>query len=343
MALQRRRYGPSRPWDSYSTKRILGLRLSELGVEIEGSWVEDAVAHVHGELELRGLRLRPRVYLADEWMSADGVPAVGVPFYLVHPRLMAIERSRMLAVEGGTWGECLRLLRHEIGHAFQHGYQLQRRRRFQEVFGSTRRPYPQSYRPNPASKRYVQHLDGWYAQSHPVEDFAETFAVWLTPRASWRKRYAGWAAAKKLEYVDSLMAEIGHTPPKERTRARPYAITALRQTLLEHYESKQSYYAPSFSGAYDRDLRRLFSGQRQEGEPASKFLRRKRPEIRGLVARWTGEYAFTVDQVLKQIIGRCQELKLRTPPGVDVSNDFAVLLTVHSMTYLYRVREDHAV
>jgi hypothetical protein len=343
MAMKRRQYGPSRPWDSYPTKRILDLRLSELGVELEGSWVEDAIAHVHGELAHRGLRLRPKVYLADEWMSADGVPAVGVPFYLVHPRLMAIERSRMLAVEGGTWRECLRLLRHEIGHAFQHGYQLQRRRRFQEVFGPTTKAYPQSYRPNPASKRYVQHLDGWYAQSHPVEDFAETFAVWLTPRARWRRRYAGWGALKKLEYVDALMAEIGPKPPKERTRARPYAISALRQTLREHYEAKRAYYAPTFSGTYDRDLRRLFTGTDKASEPASKFLRRKRPEIRRLVSRWTGEYVFTVDQVLKQMIGRCQELKLRTPPGGDVTNDFAVLLTVHSMTYLYRVREDHAV
>lgn len=341
--MKRRRYGPSRPWDAYSTRRILDLRLNELGVELEGTWIEDAVEHVYGELAQRGVRLRPKVYLADEWMSADGVPAVGVPFYLVHPRLMAIERSRMLAVEGGTWRECLRLLRHEIGHAFQHGYQLQRRRRFQEVFGPTTKAYPQSYRPNPASKRYVQHLDGWYAQSHPVEDFAETFAVWLTPRASWRKRYSGWGALKKLEYVDALMSEIGPEPPKERTRARPYAITALRQTLRQHYEAKQAYYAPTFSGTYDRDLRRLFAGVPGAGEPAAKFLRRKRPEIRRLVARWTGEYVFTVDQVLKQMIGRCQELKLRTPPGVDVTNDFAVLLTVHSMTYLYRVREDHAV
>src|SRR5690606_16185849 len=119
----RRRYGATRPWDDWSTRRILELRLNQLGVVLEGSWVEGAVADVHAELAERGVRLRPPVYLADEWMSADGVPAVGVPFYLVHPRLMAIERSRMLEVEGGSPEECIRLLRHEMGHAFQHGYQ----------------------------------------------------------------------------------------------------------------------------------------------------------------------------------------------------------------------------
>jgi hypothetical protein len=309
---------------------------------LEGSWVEGAVAQVHGELEQRGLRLRPPVYLADEWMSADGVAAVGVPFYLVHPRLLAIERSRMLEVEGGNLEECVRLLRHEMGHAFQHGYQLQRRKGFQKHFGSSTKPYPSSYRPNPASKRFVQHLDGWYAQSHPVEDFAETFAVWLTPRHSWRRRYAGWRALAKLEYVDELMREIGPRRPRVVVRARPYAITSLRQTLRQHYESKQAFYAPTYSGTYDRDLKRLFDGARSGGEAASAFLRRKRPEIRAMVARWTGEYEFTVDQVLKQMIGRCSELKLRVPRGADVANDFAVLLTVHSMTYLYRVRKDHA-
>jgi hypothetical protein len=249
----------------------------------------------------------------------------------------------MLEVEGGTLPECVRLLRHEMGHAFQHGYQLQRRKAFQKFFGNSTKPYPSSYRPNPASRRFVQHLDGWYAQSHPAEDFAETYAVWLTPRHLWRKRYAGWRALKKLEYVDELMTEIGPHRPKVMVRARPYALSALRQTLSEHYEAKQAYYAPTFSGTYDRDLKRLFDDAEGPGEPASTFLRRRRKQIRALVARWTGEYEFTVDQVLKQMIGRCSELKLRVPKWADVANDFAVLLTVHSMTYLYRVREDHAV
>src|SRR6185295_10017069 len=94
---------------------------------------------------------------------------------------------------------------HEAGHAIDHAFRLERRRKRQEIFGSSSKPYPEFYTPKPYSKSFVLHLDAWYAQSHPDEDFAETFAVWLTPSSEWRQRYAGWKAAKKLEYMDALM------------------------------------------------------------------------------------------------------------------------------------------
>src|SRR5205814_6951634 len=121
--------------------------------------------------------------------------------------------SQMPGVEGRTRDESTRIMRHETGHALQRGYNFQRRRAWQRLFGKSSQRYPDYYRPNPASKRYVQHLRLWYAQSHPDEDFAETFAVWLRPRSNWRKRYAGWPALKKLEYVDELMAEISAEKP----------------------------------------------------------------------------------------------------------------------------------
>ena len=126
---------------------------------------------------------------------------------------MKLEKKMMLDVEGGTWSECMAILRHEAGHTLQHAYQLQRRRRWQQLFGPSSKRYPRYYRPNPASRHFVQHLRLWYAQSHPDEDFAETFAVWLKPRSNWRTRYAGWPALKKLEYVDELMDEIAGKRP----------------------------------------------------------------------------------------------------------------------------------
>jgi len=143
-----------------------------------------------------------------KWFSPADVPGVALPFYLAHPRLIKLERSRMLYVEGATLETCMQYLRHEIGHAILHAYRLNRRRRWQRTFGSSSKPYPRAYQPNPASRRYVHHLPGWYAQSHPEEDFAETFAVWLRPHSGWRRRYRGWPALKKLEYVDSLMTEL---------------------------------------------------------------------------------------------------------------------------------------
>jgi hypothetical protein len=318
---------------------MLDLRMCDLGLTIEGTWLEPLTQRIHRELEEKGLRFRPHFWLSDEWFSPDGVPGVALPFYLAHPRLIRLERSRMLEVEGGTREECLRLLRHEVGHAIQHGYALQRRRRWQNVFGRSTDPYPDYYRPNPASKRFVQHLDAWYAQSHPVEDFAETFAVWLRPRSDWRRRYAGWKAMRKLEYVDELMDEIAGLPPEVRTRLRPYSLPRLKKTLREHYRVKRERYAESYSNGFDRDLMRLFTRDRRGRETASAFIRRNRREIRELVSRWTGEYQFTLDQVLKELIARCRELKLRAAgPERKLKLDFAILLTVRTMYTLHRGR-----
>ena len=342
----RKRARRTAAWVDWPAKRLFETRMCDLGVELEGSWVEPLTIQVTEEVQNRGLRFRPHFWLSDEWFSPSGVPGIAMPFYLAHPRLMRLERSVMLEVEGGNRGSCLRLLRHELGHAVQHAYELHRRRRWRERFGSSSTPYPESYRPNPASRNFVHHLDAWYAQSHPDEDFAETFAVWLTPRSSWRRRYDGWPAIRKLEYVDELMAELRSVRPRITNHSRPYSLTTLRKTLLEHYRAKRERYSPGFTDQWDGDLLRLFSSspRHADRESAASFLRRNRADIRELVARWTGEYQFTLDQVLKQMIGRCRELELRAV-GAErtLRTDFAILLTVHTVNYVYRGREWHAV
>ena len=251
----------------------------------------------------------------------------------------------MFEVEGARREECIKLLRHECGHAVQHAYQLQRLRRWQKAFGKASTPYPELYRPNPHSKRFVQHLDAWYAQSHPEEDFAETFAVWLTPRSRWRQRYARWPARKKLELVDELMGEIADAKPRVRSRARPFALSKLRKTLRQHYEEKREFYSPGYTDLYDPDLRRLFSSDPRHAhrETAAAFLRRNRREIRDTVAEWTGDYLFTLEQVLKDMMGRCKELKLRVQSTERQTKlAFCIMLTVHSMQYVFTGRDWHA-
>lgn len=325
-------------WQNYPIDRLMKVRLRDLGVRIEGTWLEERVQQLYAELALKKLRLRPHVWLSEEWFSPKGVAGIAVPFYLAHPRLMRLERRVMLDVEGGSREECMRILRHEAGHAFQHAYQFQRRRKWQELFGRSSTPYPQVYRPRPTSKKYVQHLRLWYAQSHPDEDFAETFAVWLRPRSDWRRRYGDWPALRKLEYVDELMREIGPRKPPALPRKRVDPLNDLRQTLQEHYDEKRKLYTVEFPNTYDRDLRRLFSDSpRHRNQPtASSFLRRHRAEIRRMVARWTGEYELTLDTVLANMIGRCRELKLRAVGSErQLRLDFAVLLTVKTMHFLY--------
>jgi hypothetical protein len=330
-------------WESLHRATLLQMRLCDLGLRIEGTWVEGAVARLHGELKARRLRFRPHVWVSDEWLCPDQVPGFAVPFYLLHPRLIRLERAMMLQAEGATFKECMRLMRHEAGHAIQNAFALHRRRRWQELFGHASDPYPESYRPNPASKHYVVHLDGWYAQSHPAEDFAETFAVWLSPRSGWRTKYANWGARRKLEYVDELMASLAGKPVPNKTRARPYPLHRSNLTLQEHYQFKRDHYRPGFAGSYDGDLRRLFPAPKHQGEPAAGFLRRNRVELRDMVSRWAEEHRFTIDQVMKQMIGRCAELKLRTRAGTSTKRDVAIVLALHSMNYVYKVRDWHAV
>jgi hypothetical protein len=205
-------------WAKLPDEKLLQLRLKDLKLTLEGTWLEECVAELHEDLGKRGIRIRPHAWLSDEWFSSEASPGIAIPFYLAHPRLMRLERKKIIDVEGGSRAECMAILRHETGHVIQHAYQVQRRRKWQKLFGKSSTRYPDHYRPNPGSRSYVQHLRLWYAQSHPDEDFAETFAVWMGPRAKWRKRYAGWPALKKLEYVDELMAEIGDAKPPSSIR-----------------------------------------------------------------------------------------------------------------------------
>ena len=218
-------------WASLPDEQLLQLRLRDLKVKVEGTWLEDCLKALHEELKERDLRVRPHAWISSEWFSPDSTPGIAFPFFLAHPRLMQLEKKKIFDVEGGTWSECMGILRHEAGHVVQHAYQLHRRRRWQQLFGPSSRRYPRYYQPNPASRNFVQHLRLWYAQSHPDEDFAETFAVWLRPRSNWRARYAGWPALKKLEYVDELMGEIARQRPLLTRRERVEPLSQLTDTL----------------------------------------------------------------------------------------------------------------
>lgn len=329
-------------WTQFKHEALLDVRLCDLGLHLDDTWTREVADKVCGELRARGHRFRPHFWFSDEWFSPENIPGVAIPFYLGHPRLMRLERKMMLEVEGGTKTECAKLMRHEIGHAVQHAYAFHRRRTWQRVFGSARAPYPDFYRPRPGSRRFVQHLDGWYAQSHPVEDFAETFAVWLGSR--WRREYAEWPAFKKLEYVDELMEETRGTAPRVKSKARPYALRTLKTTLREHYERRQGHFKRGFSPQYDRDLHRIFSDDLScaTNETAAAFIRRHRRVIRERVARFTGKNHFTLAQVLRETAGRAKELGLRLR-GSDEETliDFALMLTAHTVHTLHQGNEWH--
>jgi hypothetical protein len=327
-------------WASFSDEELLNLRFSDLGLEKEGAFLEARIEELNRELEAKALVFRPYFWISDDWFTPDEVPGIALPFFLAHPRLMELERAQMLEVEGGTVDWCRRIFRHESGHAIDHAYDLHRRRHRQRLFGLSSAPYPESYAPKPFSKNFVRNLDYWYAQSHPDEDFAETFAVWLDPASSWRERYQGWPALRKLEYMDKLMQETADEPVPLKTRRRPFALSGLKPTLRSHYEKKREMYQVEFPTFYDRDLKRLFDGTPHEGAmTAAEFISQHRREVRRLVARWTGVFQYTVDQVLGEMTRRARELNLLVGSNPDEAKlNFSLLLAVHTMNYLHSGR-----
>jgi hypothetical protein len=328
-------------WEAWDDEHLLELRLCDLDLRIRGSFVEPLVRQVRAELQERGLLFEPHFWLSDEWFTPDGVPGVAVPFYLAHPRLHKLEQNQMLEVEGGTPEWCLRILRHEVGHAIENAYRLRRLKKRIQLFGRSSEKYPEDYAPRPYSKSFVTHLGYGYAQSHPDEDFAETFAVWLTPGSDWAARYAGWKALRKLVYVDELMKGLAGNPPRVTTTRQVEPLRTIRKTLREHYDKRRENYGVVEPELYDRDLRRLFSDapEHAKNPSAARFLSRMRKDARRLVRRWSGVYQYTIDQVLGEMIGRCRALNLRLGlPEDQARPEVLVLLAVRVVNDLHSGR-----
>ena len=319
-------------------EQLLDLRFCDLPLSIDGTPLADVAVSLYEELGARGLNFKPHIWLSEEWFTPDGVAGFAIPFYLAHPRLSKLERSQMLEVEGGTKRECLRIMRHEAGHAIDNAFRLNRRRRYRELFGSFASPYPDWYKPEPNSREYVLHLPAWYAQAHPAEDFAETFAVWIRPGSGWRKRYAGWPALRKLEFVDQVMGELAGVAPVKESRDRVEELSEIHRTLREHYQDKRKHYAFQWPPDYDRALLRIFSLRHinNANQSAAAFLHRHRRTLCHEVAEGTGAHQYAINQMLSHMINRCRELDLHVNPTQDDAlQKLLVSLTVQTMSGIH--------
>ena len=337
------RYAPGveAAWESLTDEELLRVRICDLGLRIDGSELTARVEKLQTSLDGRGILLRPICYLGAEWQSPNGVPAICIPFYLAHPRLRQLEMKQMLEIEGGTVEACDKLLFHECGHAVDHGYGLSSRRGWRAAFGDPRVEYnPTIYHPRPYSKAFVRSLPNWYAQSHPDEDFAETFAVWLALSSKeWREQYAGWKALEKLEYIERTMRGIAGAPPKV-TRGRLLAdASKSKKTLAHHYAWKRKIWSSDYPDFYDVDLLRIFGELTPGDETAARFMIRHRRAITRAIVNWTGEPKYTVDRLTTKLIGRAAALNLGTPRDesallIDIGSYLSALVS----NYLYTGR-----
>jgi hypothetical protein len=307
--------------------------IQALGLTIASSALEPILAEFAAELERVGLRhVHPVFYLSTDWGVPDGTVAIGIPFYLARPELTRLHAERAGHVEGFSPADILRYLRHEMGHVVNYAYLLHRRPEWVEHFGRFDLPYEEDYRAEPFSRNFVRHLPGWYAQKHPDEDWAETFAVWMTPGLDWREEYADWPVARvKLEYCDRVMAEVKDREPQVTAADLDDDVSQLAISLDQFYgaavEVKDKY-----PRSLDRELRVIFEDRgRPEGgtasirRPASELIRGLEVDLVADVYRWTGRFPERTRPLLRYLAERADELQQVYAEGEELR--VAVALT----------------
>ena len=312
------------------TPDLWDQRVDQLGLRLEDSPVGPLIQKLYEELADKGIDLRPPCFVANEWGCPDGQPLIGIPFYLVDPRMHAFEEHHADDVEDAV--AILAGLRHEAGHAVNYAWRLWTDPEWVRLFGDFGAPYHDDYRPCPFAQQFVRHLPGWYAQKHPDEDFAETFAVWLTPGLDWRGRYAGTPVLEKLEYLDRIMAQVGKMPALV-----PPGLPdpdELDFTVGEFYGDRHDEDAPpaeQIASKLDHELRALFPAEGL-GTDAAQLLWEKRKVLMRHVADFTGSRMYVVKTLLRWVIGRLRELNLRAAPGREMDSVIGTTAMLSSLT-----------
>ncbi len=323
---------------------LLGKRICDLGLRLEGSRVERLIQRLHRELARRGItRWKPSFYLTDEWGCPSGQPLVGVPFYLADPRVAALERQ---INDLEDVGETMMYLRHEVGHAYNYAYRLYATPDWRALFGPFRRPYRDHYRPMPFSRSYVRHIAGWYAQKHPDEDFAETFAVWLTPGSGWRKRYRNWPALRKLKYVDATVRRLREVDPIRRRGQPDIGVEDMDFTLADFYRQQAERNSTAVEVEMQADLPDIFlrHGRRKKVRTAADLVAENRELLTDKIEYWTGVSRPVVRGLVEAMVRHCRELNLNAEVGKEHRYlvELATYGTTLAMNYLTRGRFEQA-
>ena len=331
-----------RPFSNWETVRyeLLSSRISELGLSPSSPLLDPYIRQMYRDLAAKKLRFRPRVYLSDSWGCPDQVPVIGIPFYLADERLARIEEEQTGEVEDPA--TILMLLRHEAAHAYNYAYRLWERKEWAETFGSFSQPYRDVFQPNPRSRSFVQHITtqqygATYAQKHPDEDFAETFAVVLTPRSGWRKKYGRWPVARKLKLVERLMKEIGSRPPLVRDGKLERPVESLTITVAEHYGERAERYRAAAQGYVDNRLREVFPPVSGKSLPLAEVLRKHRPKLVGGMVRWSALREEDAEAIFTKLEERAEALGLQFPATKreEALMSLASLATAVALDYAY--------
>jgi len=220
---------------------ILNKRICDLKLTFDQSFIPDLSSKLSKELKAAKLdHFNPKIYIGDDWFCPEDSIRISVPFYLLSPELRSLEKRKIGSLEGGTKTEAMKLLRHEAGHCFFHAYQLSKSVECRKTFGSFKQPYtPDNYPKDIYSKNYVINLNDQYAQSHPEEDFAETFAICIQANSNWKEEYKAWPKAlKKLLFIERLINKHGSCKPLIKVGRPLSEAKYLQRSLKKHYTKR---------------------------------------------------------------------------------------------------------
>lgn len=313
-------------WEDLPENELLKVRLCDLELDFrKAPHITLGLDRLKKEIALKGLSFNPHFWISDEWFSPDSMPGIAIPFYLFHPKLIKLEKSFIGKVEGLRPDHFMKLLRHETGHAFESAYRLRKNKLRNELFGDSHTPYPNEYEARRFSKNFVKHLEENYAQAHPDEDFAETFAVWLTPGSDWRNVYFGTGAFEKLQGLQSLMKDIQGKRALVRNRKRVDPIEKDKRTVREYLMNKKKRILKKSLLSSKYRLNRLFTADKSHPKTPEAHLAliKHKKMIIGSIAKNTNQYQYNIERMFNSLVRECRANKLHLK---FKSRDFEVRL-----------------
>jgi hypothetical protein len=331
----------------FQESNLRTAKIRDLGLQIAGTRLEPIIQEFERELDAAGItKIRPRFYLSTEWGVAFGTISIAIPFYLAKPELEQIQAEQVGHIEGVSHADILRYLRHEMGHVMNYGYRLYEQQEWVKLFGSITQPYVEEYHPQPFSRRFVRHLPGWYAQKHPDEDWAETFAVWMTPGLNWRAEYETWPSTLvKLNYCDQTIAQLRDKEPLVKTEERDEDVGELTYSLHEYYSRlgrDGDELPPGLEGALTAIFEDLGLPENEQPDvprkPAAGLIRRMERDLVANVYRWTGHFPERTRPLVRHLAERADELKQVYPANreSEVAVAITTLVTALAMNHVTR-------
>ena len=320
-----------------ASQALLQARIKDLKLHLSATPLERHIQQLYGELEVRGVSLRPQCYLSDQWGCPSGVPVIGIPFYLADPNLHSIEAE----LGGGAESErdIMMYLRHEAGHTFNYAYRLYETEEWQKLFGDYSAPYHDDFKPQPFSRKYVVHISGWYAQEHADEGIVKGEEEFMRAGLDWERRYKGWGALKKLQYVQSIVERLGRQAPEVVLEERDLDVDQMEETVLDHYRQRRlsERIDVQLGEHLDQDLMNLFEPSEIAPVPADTLVRAEKQAVIHAVTQYAGVSQGLVSSVLDHLLERTSALELTVyrEKSRDYTTKLTSLVTALAMNYLY--------